>query len=83
MSVWIDIEGDVRRILSNPGFVEISRHRELAEPWAIGLQFDEKVPTTWFSAKSLPSVLSQATCGIEELGRQRDDPGLEDICSLE
>jgi hypothetical protein len=70
VTLWPDIERDLRRVLEHAGFVELSRHPELEMPWAVGIQLGvpwNPLRITWFRATSLIGALAQAVVGIERL----------------
>jgi hypothetical protein len=72
---WPDIKDDLRRVLEHPGFVELSNWPEL-DAWKLGIRLGAGPENpviawgrvTWFCATSLPAVLTQAICGLEQLG---------------
>lgn len=67
MIVWANIEPDLRRVMEHPGFVEISHHSDLGQPWAVGLNLSTAGGITWFHAHSLSAALTLAIVGIERI----------------
>jgi hypothetical protein len=59
---------DLRRVLTHPGFVEISRWQIMPEPVAIGLRLGDGPTITWFHGDTIDATLQRAIRGIELLG---------------